>query len=379
MIYFVVLLILVNHAAFSGSRVAVSLHALHFGADASAVGLMMASYAITPMLLGVYIGRLSDRLGPRWPMLMGTLGIGVALAVPFFAPGLTSLYIAALLLGCSFHFFFVAVQGSAGGIGGEGSRARNFALVSMGFSAAGFAGPLLAGVTIDYLGHRTAFGVLAGLTLLSLTLMWLRPDLLPQAAAVSRRGERTRVLDLWRMPKLRDAFVASGFVSAGWDLFQFYLPVYGHSLGLSASAIGMVLGVFAIATFAIRTVLPAMVKRWSEVQILTAAIFVAAFAFALFPFFRTAAALAAVAFLLGLGLGCGQPMSMSLIYAIAPPGRASESAGLRVTVNNVMHLVMPLVFGSLGAAFGYFPVFISNSALLAAGGALMHRATRQDT
>jgi hypothetical protein len=42
-------------------------------------------------------------------------------------------------------------------------------------------------------------------------------------------------------------------------------------------------------------------------------------------------------------------------------------------VNNVTHLVIPLLFGSLGTAFGYMPVFLSNSALLTAGGLLMRR------
>lgn len=377
MIYFILLLIVMNHAAFSGSRVGVSLYALELGADQLTVGIMMALYAIFPMLLGVYSGKLSDRLGPRLPMLIGTLGVGIALATPLAFPGLYALYFASLLLGSSFHFFFVPVQGTAGGIGGAQNRARNFAIVSMGFSAASFVGPMMAGFAIDNIGHRWTFGVLAALTVLPLVLIWARPDMLPKAVRVSHtdaQAHRTR--DLWRIPRLRDTFIASGFVSAGWDLFQFYFPVYGHSIGLSASAIGTVLGVFALATFAIRTVLPAMVKRLTEIEILALAILVAAVAFALFPFFQNPYALGAVAFVLGLGLGCGQPMSMSLIYAMAPEGRAAESAGLRVTVNNVMHLAMPLVFGSVGAAFGYYPVFISNSALLAAGSALMHRAAR---
>lgn len=378
MIYFILLLIVLNHAAFSGSRVGVSLYALELGADQFTVGVLMALYAIFPMLLGVYSGRLSDRLGPRLPMLMGTLGVGTALVTPMLFPGLYALYFASLLLGSSFHFFFVPVQGTAGGIGGPGNRARNFAIVSLGFSAASFFGPTIAGFSIDHIGHRWTFGVLAAFTALPALLIWLRPEMLPKA--LPRNGsephERRRALDLWRMPRLRDAFIASGFISAGWDLFQFYFPVYGHSVGLSASAIGAVLGVFALATFAIRTVLPALVKRLTEVEILALAILVAAFAFGLFPFFQNPYALGAIAFLLGLGLGCGQPMSMSLIYALAPTGRAAESAGLRVTVNNVMHLVMPLVFGSVGAAFGYYPVFISNSALLAAGSALMHRTAR---
>jgi predicted MFS family arabinose efflux permease len=377
MIHFILLLIVLNHAAFAGSRVGVSLYALALGADQLTVGIMMALYAIFPMILGVYSGRLSDRVGPRLPMLIGTLGVGIALVLPLLAPGLGSLYAASLLLGSSFHFFFVPVQGTAGGIGGPGRRARNFAIVSMGFSAASFAGPMLAGFAIDHIGHRYTFGVLAALTVVPLIAIWAWPDMLPKAAAADADGATPRrTVDLWRIPRLRDTFIASGFISAGWDLFQFYFPIYGYSIGLSASAIGTVLGVFALATFAIRTVLPLLVRRLTEVRILTLAILVAACAFALFPFFQNAYVLGMIAFVLGLGLGCGQPMSMSLIYATAPPGRAAESAGLRVTVNNVTHLVMPLVFGSVGSLFGYYPVFISNSALLAAGSALMHRSAR---
>jgi hypothetical protein len=39
-----------------------------------------------------------------------------------------------------------------------------------------------------------------------------------------------------------------------------------------------------------------------------------------------------------------------------------------------MHLTIPLLFGSIGTAFGYAPVFVSNAALLAAGGILMRKA-----
>ncbi len=43
-------------------------------------------------------------------------------------------------------------------------------------------------------------------------------------------------------------------------------------------------------------------------------------------------------------------------------------------VNNVMHLMIPLAFGTLGTAFGCTPVFLSNSAMLVAGGMLMRKA-----
>ena len=372
-IHLIVLMCALSHSGFGGSRVAVSLYALDQGASQLTIGVLMALYALCPLLLAVHVGRLADRIGPRAPMLIGTAGVTLGLLLPPLFPGLTTLYFSALLLGSTFHFFFITVQGLAGGIGGAENRARNFALVGMGFSAAGFIGPFLAGLAIDHLGHLPAFLVLAAFPLVPVLLLWLKPGFLPKAIKRTDTGATQSALDLWRIRGLRKTFIASGILSSAWDLFQFYFPVYGHSVGLSASAIGAVLGIFALATFTIRVVLPRLVKRYTEAQILSSSIFVAAFAFVLFPFFSNAYLLAAIAFLLGLGVGCGQPMSMSLIYALAPRGRAAESAGLRVTVNNLMHLVIPLAFGSVGTAFGYVPVFLSNSAMLVAAGMLMRK------
>jgi len=372
-IYLTLVLIVLNHIAFGGSRVVVSLYALESGATQMQVGMLMALYALCPMLFAIAIGRLADRVGPRLPMLLGSAGLGIALLLTVAWPGLNTLFIASFLLGSSFHFFFVTVTGVAGGIGGTENRSRNYALVSLGFSGAGFLGPLIAGFSIDYLGHIRTFMILAAFTVIPVLMLWRKPGFLPGAAKVSGDGATGGAMELWRAPRLRNTFIASGFISAGWDLFNFYMPVYGHGIGLSASAIGIILGVFALATFVIRAVLPWLVRRLSEAQILVYAIFVGAFAFTLFPLFDSPVMLCAVAFLLGLGVGCGQPMSMSLIYALAPKGRASEAAGLRVTVNNFTHLVIPLVFGSIGTAFGYAPVWLANSVLLSVGGWLVRR------
>jgi predicted MFS family arabinose efflux permease len=374
-IYLITAMCALNHSGFGGSRVAISLYALELGVNQFTVGILMALYALSPMLLAVTIGRLADRVGPRLPMLVGSLGVGIALLLPPLFPGVETLYVVALLLGSTFPLFFVTVHGITGDIGAPEDRARNYAMVSLGFSAAGFIGPFSAGLAIDHIGHLPAFMVLAAFTVAPVLLLWLKPGFLPKRAPhAAQRG--TSALDLWRIPRLRNTFLASGILSAAWDLFQFYLPVYGHQIGLSASAIGAILAVFALATFTIRLGLPRLSRSYREGTIITAAFFVAAFAFALFPFFQHAVALAACAFVLGLGLGCGQPMSMSLIYVLSPPGRAAESSGLRVMVNNVMHLVVPVAFGSLGTAFGYMPVFLCNTAMLIGAGELIRRGLR---
>jgi MFS family permease len=170
---------------------------------------------------------------------------------------------------------------------------------------------------------------------------------------------------------VRTTIIAAGVVGSAQDLFQFYLPIYGHSIGLSASAIGAILGTVFVAAFVIRGLLPFFTRKIGEATILTAAMLIAAIAFSLLPSFTSAYALAAIAFLLGLGVGCAQPMTMSLLYLLTPAGRIAESFGLQKTVRNATHLAVPIVFGSVGAMFGVATVFLSNSAILIGSGLLL--------
>ena len=62
-IHLIVLLCLLNHACFSGSRMVMSLYALELGASQFTIGVLMALFAIWPLFLALYAGRLADRIG----------------------------------------------------------------------------------------------------------------------------------------------------------------------------------------------------------------------------------------------------------------------------------------------------------------------------
>lgn len=376
-IYLVVLMCVLNHAGYTGSRVVMSLYALSLGADQFSVGIIMSLYALCPMLLAIYAGKLVDRVGPRLPMLAGTIGTFAGLLLPYVFPRLATLYLAAFILGTSFQFFFVAVHGTAGAIGGSEHRMRNYTAISIGFSLASFFGPMIAGFSIDYLGHLPAYLALAACTIIPGLLLWLGPDILPKGAAKGQEQKKS-AFDLLRVPKLRNTIIASSLMSAAWDLYQFYLPIYGHSIGLSASAIGVILGTFAAAVFVIRIALPSLVRRLPEFDILIYTIVIAGISFLLFPLFTSPYLLAAVSFLLGLGLGCGQPISGTLIYSLAPPGRAAEGAGVRVMFNNVTHTTVPLFFGGIGSALGFGPVFATCAAAMFAGSYYCYRSSASE-
>jgi len=367
-IHLIVVTCVLIHAGFGGAKVALPLYALSLGVDAFSVGVIMALWALCPMLIALSVGRLVDRVGPRVPMLAGTVGVTAALLVPYFFPGVASLYILALVVGTAFQFFFVPTQGITGALGGPEHRSRNYSLLAVGFSIASFLGPLIAGFSIDYFGYQTAYLMLAVCPAIAVVLLWFKGGMLPKAAiATGGEQKKTSSFALLRIAKLRNAIIASGLISVGWDLYLFFFPIYGHSIGLSASAIGVIISMFAVAVFVIRVALPILARKWSEFEILLHAIGFAGAALLLFPLFQNPYLLAVASFVLGLGCGVGQPMSMSLIYSLSPSGRASEGAGLRVTFNHFTHLVVPLAFGGIGTAFGFAPVFLTCSALMLGG------------
>ena len=373
-LYLVTLIAVLNQIGFSGSRVAVSLYALELGANQLSVGVIIALYSLCPMLLAIVIGKFADRAAPRPLMIIGAAAGAAALLPPPLFSALAALYAAALMLGLFHQLFSIPLEAIVGGIGGVEKRARNYSVVSMGWSGANFLGPIIAGFSIDSLGHVQVFWVLAAIATAPVLILWLMPNLLPSAARhAAKDAHGGGVIDLWRIPSLRITIVAGAVVGSAKDLFQFYMPVYGHAIGLSATAIGTVLGMTALASFVIRGVIPLVVKRLTETQILTCAVFIATLAFLLMPFFADAYALAAIAFLLGLGVGSAEPIMLALFYVLSPKGRIAEALGLHKAVRNATQLVVPVVFGSVGAAFGYSAVFLSNAAMLAVSGYLTRR------
>ncbi len=378
-IYLIVVIATLEQVAIGGSRVAVSLYALELGADQFTIGMMIALYSLCPMLLSIAIGKFSDRVSPRLPIVVGAAVMVMTLVLPVVFPAIVTLYAVAFLLGLFHQVFSIPLEVVVGAAGGPDKRARNYALFTMGWSIAGFFGPFIAGVSIDHIGYLPGFLILAAFAFVLIPMLWLVPELSRGSIPKTGTPVRGSALDLWRMPYLRITFITAGVIGSAWDLFQFLLPLFGHSVGLSASAIGVILGMVSAAAFVTRAILPFALKKYTEPRILTVAIFVAALAYLLLPFFTNAYALAAIAFLLGLGVGSALPLSMSMLYALTPAGRIAEAIGLHKTVRNATQLVIPIVFGSVGAAFGYTTVLLSNSLVLAVSGALLRRARVPDS
>lgn len=376
-IYVVFLIVLCNMTSFRGSKVLVTLFAIELGAPQFYIGVVIALYSLFPLLLALYAGRLSDRLGVRPPMLAGSLGLATGLLLPYLSPALPALYASAALIGASHVFYNVSVQNLVGALDSAEDRTRNFTNYALVMAVGSLAGPLVAGFSIDRFGHATTYLYLAALPLVAAAIIaFARRPGRQGGTKGPHEGHAVHAGQLLSNVALRRTLILSAIILTGTDLFQFYMPIYGHAAGLSASAIGIVLGAFAAAAFVVRLVVPELARRWSAEAVLVGSLYVGALAYLMFPLFESAVLLSATAFVLGLGMGCGQPLTLTLIYSRAPEGRSGEALGLRLTINNFMHIAVPLAFGTLGSAFGVAPVFLANALILGAGGVLTRRGER---
>ena len=362
------LLAILLHAGFAGFRVTLSLFALSLQASPFIVGVILSLLALLPTLFSVHTGRAIDRIGVRWPQLVGTGSVACGLALVFLVPRLEMLFVASCLAGSGFMLFHIAVNHMAGESGAPQERAMNFSLLALGFSTSGFLGPMIAGISIDWIGHRHTCLLLGGFALLTLAGLLARRVEVPQRHAALPTATKRRLSDLFRNRTLRYVFLASGVLSPAWDLFTFVVPIHGSQIGLSATQIGVILGAFGAAIFVVRLAVPLLVRRVSEWQMLTLAMLLTGVTYFVFPLIHGMPLLLTLAFILGIGLGGAQPMIMALLSSTAPAGRAAEAIGVRSLIINMSQTGMPLLFGGLGGALGMTPVFWAMGVCLVVSG-----------
>lgn len=364
---------ILNHSVLGGLRVDVALDALARDASAATVGVLMALFALLPMLFSVAIGRFVDGAGARGAMIAGSALLACSTALPALFPGYPALFLSSTIAGFAFILFQIPVQQVTGDMGEPRKRAKRFSQLALGYSISGMAGPLAAGLAIDAFGFRATYLLLAVVPLVPLVVLASGRIALPAPAAALPRERPRALADLWRHRVVRRVLAFNTLFAVGWDLHTVFVPVVGARLGLSAAEIGLVLAAFGAATFVVRLAMPWIASRAAETDVIAFALFTAAAAYAIVPFAASAGVLALISFALGLGLGSGQPMVMSLLSARAPPGRMGEVVGLRMTLIQSMSVAVPLAFGTLGSTLGLAPVFWGVGACLATGGVLARR------
>ena len=355
------------HSVLSGTRVAVMLAGLDLGLSTFEVGILVAVFALLPMMFSVQTGRLIDAIGPWRPMCISAGLVLVGAIIPFVWLDIITLILCAILVGVGQMVYQVAALGQLGR-GSNDQRVRHFSWLSLSLAFSGTVGPLLAGLSIDHLGHRFAFVLFALPALFSLGGLFRLQDQLQSAPRHHHEQDaKLKVTDLLAIDPLKKVFIANLLISGAWDTHMFIVPIYGVDIGLSATTIGVILSCFGVATLLIRMVLPLMQQRFKPWNLIHASMVTTTLIFVLYPFIGQVWLLMTLSFGLGLALGMTQTSVLTLLQQHAPPGRASEAFGFRMALINGSQVTLPVGFGAIGAVIGVMPLFWAAAVALTSG------------
>ncbi|MCX2860948.1 MFS transporter [Paucibacter sp. PLA-PC-4] len=339
------------HACMAVTRVAASLWVLDQGYGEWTVGVLLSLFALAPLFLSLWAGRLADRHGFHRPVGIGVLMALLGALVALGSQSLWAITISCLFSGGAISVAAVAMQREAGLMADNPAELKRvFSWVALGPALSNALAPVAAGVLIDHVSFRAAFALAVLLPLLAWGFALRVPRHAPRQPAAQAGAAARPAWDLLRQPALRNLLLLNIVLSAAWDAHSFVVPVVGHARGLSASSIGLVLGSFAVAATVVRLAIVRWAQHLDELKALRAAMALATVMLMGYAWLPGTPGLMVGSALLGMSLGSVQPMVLAMLHQVTPADRHGQALGLRMLATNGATITMPVGFGLLAAA-----------------------------
>jgi MFS family permease len=359
-----------NHSAFAGGRVLVALYAVFLGASPTMVGLLVGLFAAVPMVGSVPLGRMADRHRARKPLILYITLSSTGLLICALWQDTAALMVTGAVVGASYIALNIICTALAGRHGDSAQRPINFTWLGLGTSAANTLGPLSAGFAIDHLGFRAAALIMTALPLISLPLVLLGrlpgQDTLPaQPKAGTKRGRPTELLF---HPGMFPVYLMGVYFMLAWDIFLVMTPVYGKSLGISASSIGIIIATYSAAVFVMRLFAGPVARAFTPWQAMLLSLALTALVCIIYGLVSQVWLLIVCAFLMGACQSFAAPMAQTALFENSPRERYSEAMGLRMSLGMAAQFILPLIAGVLASIVGVQAIFwIVGVAMLAGG------------
>ena len=210
-------------------------------------------------------------------------------------------------------------------------RGRAVTFVFLGWSMASVLGLPIGALVGGHFGWRAAFGLIAGLSVVSAAWIWLQLPSGIRPAALSREAWG-RVL---RSPLLMGVVGVTALQGAGqFVLFSYFAPIVRETLGADATQMGLLWGWFGVCGLLGNMAVSRWIDRLGAARMVLVTTLLIALSLLLWPLATSFATLALI--LVPWGLGCfatnsaQQARLVSLSPALAPGSVALNSSGIYV-------------------------------------------------
>jgi len=353
------------------------IYAESLGATGIWLGIIFSAFALSRSIFMPIIGRISDRRGRKWLILIGmfsyaALSLGYLIAGSVYS--LTAVRFAHGIASAMVVPIAMAYIADLSEKGKEGSHMGNFS-ISM-FLGMGV-GPLLGGFLNDAFGMSSVFYAMAGLSAFATLLVAIS---LPEARPGLSRNpveDPAPMREIVRLPVMR-GIVVFGFISAlGRGGMMVFIPVFGPLIAISPAEVGIVLSANTFLMALLQVPVGRFTDRGNKIALIVAGSSIIAIGLIAIPLSGSFWPLIATTSLIGVGGAVQQPSIMALTVDAGRTIGMGTSMGAYNTVFGIGMIIAPLLGGVFMDFIGVEAVFYVGGAITFVGTAVFAAMMRR--
>lgn len=346
---------------------AVPLRAIELDASPSLIGLILSVPYLLPLAFAIPLGGVVTQVGPQRVFFVGAIGMMFGPWLSLIAPTFSGLIATQITIGLAHVVMVIAAQTVVAGLGRGRALERYFGWYTMCLSGGQLIGPLLAGRMIDTLSMNWVFATIGAIPAISLVSSCFfvgdaRHGYMTPKSLLGYRAQASLLRDNIGV-QMSIAVTAAVLFALG--AYSAFLPVYLEELTFSATLIGVLVSLRALAAMLIRPIMPQIIQALGgRARTMIASVASVAMGLMWTGMTGSLATLAFLAILVGLGTGISQPLSMVILAEHVYPEQRSSALGMRLMANRGAQVLAPLVLGILADLVGFTLTFLLAGILL---------------
>lgn len=330
------------------------------GGGEVAVGIVVGSFSVSALLLRPWVGRLADRRGRRFVMLVGGAVFGLSVAGYLVSRTIWLMIVMRLLTGAGAAFFFVGAATAVTDLAPSDRRGEAVSFFSLALYAGVGIGPLIGEALIrgDDFALPWIFTALAG----------------GVAFALSFRVPETRPpeREMGPLRLVHPAALLPGLVilTSIWGMAGFFAftPLYARDLGLADSRFVFLL--FSVVVLLIRGFGAKLPDRLGPGRAARSALTISAAGLLLIGLWGATPGLLVGTVVLAGGVALAFPALMTLTVESAPPGERGAAVGTYTAFVDLAFGLGPVTLGVVADVGGLRSVYVA-AAMVAVTGLLL--------